>query len=93
MGSCAGRPVEFATLAGPLEIHIPPGSQAGRKLRVKGKGLPSKQPGDLYLVLQIVVPLSSAMHNAKPMKHCHKLLRAATHAQEKLHEHTLLHAT
>lgn len=51
-----GGPVEFATLAGPLEIHIPPGSQAGRKLRVKGKGLPSKQPGDLYLVLQIVVP-------------------------------------
>ena len=51
-----GGPVEFDTLAGLLEIQIPPGSQAGRKLRVKGKGLPSKQPGDLYLVLQIVVP-------------------------------------
>lgn len=51
-----GGPVEFDTLAGPLEIHIPPGSQAGRKLRVKGKGLPSRTPGDLYLVLQIIVP-------------------------------------
>ena len=39
-----------------LEINIPPGSQAGRKLRVKGKGLPSRTPGDLYLVVQIIVP-------------------------------------
>lgn len=51
-----GGPVEFDTLAGPLEINIPAGSQAGRKLRVKGKGLPSRTPGDLYLVLQIIVP-------------------------------------
>ncbi|MBP9940957.1 MAG: DnaJ domain-containing protein [Comamonas sp.] len=51
-----GGPVEFNTLAGTLEINIPPGSQAGRKLRVKGKGLPSRTPGDLYLVIQIIVP-------------------------------------
>lgn len=51
-----GGPVEFSTLAGTLEINIPPGSQAGRKLRVKGKGLPSRTPGDLYLVVQIIVP-------------------------------------
>lgn len=51
-----GGPVEFQTLAGHLEINIPAGSQAGRKLRVKGKGLPSRTPGDLYLVIQIIVP-------------------------------------
>ena len=51
-----GGPVEFETLAGTLEINIPPGSQAGRKLRVKAKGLPSRTPGDLYLVVQIIVP-------------------------------------
>lgn len=51
-----GGPVEFATLAGHLEINIPAGSQAGRKLRIKGKGLPSRTPGDLYLVVQIIVP-------------------------------------
>ena len=51
-----GGAVEFTTLAGTLEINIPPGSQAGRKLRVKGKGLPSRTPGDLYLVVQIIVP-------------------------------------
>lgn len=51
-----GGPVEFDTLAGPLEINIPASSQSGRKLRVKGKGLPSRTPGDLYLVVQIIVP-------------------------------------
>lgn len=51
-----GGPLEFSTLAGPLEINIPAGSQAGRKLRIKGKGLPSRTPGDLYLVVQIIVP-------------------------------------
>ena len=51
-----GGAVEFKTLAGTLEINIPAGSQAGRKLRVKGKGLPSRTPGDLYLVVQIMVP-------------------------------------
>lgn len=51
-----GGPVEFDTLAGPLEINIPASTQTGRKLRVKGKGLPSRTPGDLYLVVQIIVP-------------------------------------
>ena len=51
-----GGPVEFTTLAGPLEINVPAGSQPGRKLRVKGKGLPSATPGDLYLILQLQVP-------------------------------------
>jgi curved DNA-binding protein len=51
-----GGPVEFTTLAGPLEINVPAGSQPGRKLRIKGKGLPSSTPGDLYLVLQLQVP-------------------------------------
>lgn len=51
-----GGPVEFNTLAGELEINIPPGSQPGRKLRIKGKGLPSRAPGDLYLVVQVIVP-------------------------------------
>lgn len=51
-----GGPVEFTTLAGPLEISVPAGSQPGRKLRIKGKGLPSSTPGDLYLVLQLQIP-------------------------------------
>ncbi len=40
-------------------MKIPPDSQQGRKLRLKGKGLPGKQPGDFYVVLQIALPPSS----------------------------------
>jgi curved DNA-binding protein len=35
----------------------PPGSQAGQRLRIKGKGLASKTAtGDLYAVIKIVMP-------------------------------------
>jgi curved DNA-binding protein len=39
-----------------LELRIPPGSQTGRKLRLKGKGLPGDPPGDLYAKLRVVAP-------------------------------------
>ncbi|RMX04158.1 J domain-containing protein [Corticibacter populi] len=51
-----GGPVKLDTLAGALEINVPAGSQPGRKLRVKGRGLPAREPGDLYLVVQLAVP-------------------------------------
>ncbi len=39
-----------------VEINIPTGSQSGRKLRLKGRGIPGTTPGDLYLVLEVVLP-------------------------------------
>jgi hypothetical protein len=39
-----------------LELTIPPNTPAGRKMRLKGKGIPSKEPGDLYVVPNIVLP-------------------------------------
>ena len=45
------------TLDGAVELAIPPGTSAGRKFRVKGKGLPSKDgAGDLYATVRIVLP-------------------------------------
>ena len=41
---------------GSVELTVPAGSSAGRKLRLKGKGLPSVPPGDLYAVLTIALP-------------------------------------
>jgi curved DNA-binding protein len=41
---------------GSVQMSIPAGSSQGRKLRLKGKGIPGKAPGDLYVVLQIAVP-------------------------------------
>ena len=51
-----GATVDVPTPEGTVQLTIPKGSQAGRKLRLKGRGLPGKNPGDLYAVLQIVLP-------------------------------------
>ena len=43
-----------------MQLTIPPGSAAGRKLRLKGRGLPSAKasvaPGDLYAVITVALP-------------------------------------
>jgi curved DNA-binding protein len=54
-----GASVDIPTLDGRVTVKVPPGSRAGQKLRVRGKGLPrpkAEEPGDLYAVLQIVTP-------------------------------------
>ncbi|RFA30073.1 cytochrome C biogenesis protein [Alkalilimnicola ehrlichii] len=51
-----GTKLKAPTLAGQVDVTIPPSSQTGRKLRLKGLGLPGDPPGDQYLVLKIVTP-------------------------------------
>lgn len=51
-----GATVKVPTPAGVVDLKIPAGSQAGKKLRLKGRGIPARQAGDLYVVLQIVIP-------------------------------------
>jgi curved DNA-binding protein len=51
-----GATVDVPTPEGTVQLTIPKGSVAGRKLRLKGRGLPGKTPGDLYAVLAIVPP-------------------------------------
>ncbi len=51
-----GAPVTVPTLGGPVEMQIPPGSQAGQKLRLRGRGLPGKPAGEQYVQLKIVLP-------------------------------------
>ena len=51
-----GADVEAPTPTGRVEVTVPPGSAAGRKLRLKGRGLPGSTPGDFYFVLQIAIP-------------------------------------
>lgn len=51
-----GHQITIPTVAGKLKLTVPPGSQSGRELRLRGKGLPGKPPGDLYAVIKIVVP-------------------------------------
>jgi DnaJ-class molecular chaperone len=46
------------TLSGQVEIKIPPGTQNGQKLRVRGRGMANRDgtAGDLYVVATIVMP-------------------------------------
>jgi curved DNA-binding protein len=53
LGATVNIPMPSGAL---LELTIPPNTPAGRKMRLKGKGIPSKEPGDLYVVPNIVLP-------------------------------------
>lgn len=51
-----GAVVPVPTLGGPVNLRIPAGSQSGRKMRLKGRGLPGNPAGDEYVVLEIRIP-------------------------------------
>ncbi|SFM67955.1 DnaJ C-terminal domain-containing protein [Marinobacter zhejiangensis] len=51
-----GATITVPTVDGRVNVKVPKGSSSGRKLRLKGKGLPGKHPGDEIAVLQIVMP-------------------------------------
>lgn len=51
-----GAVIEVPTPSGAVELTVPAGSSEGRKLRLKGRGIPGKTPGDFYFVLKIALP-------------------------------------
>jgi len=53
-----GANIHVPTLTGEVNIKIPPGTQNGQKLRVRGRGLPKRDgaSGDLIVKTQIEVP-------------------------------------
>jgi curved DNA-binding protein len=54
-----GAVVPVETPDGTLNVRIPAGAQSGRRLRVRGKGIPADPPGDLFLEIQVVLPDAS----------------------------------
>ncbi|HEU4852024.1 MAG TPA: DnaJ C-terminal domain-containing protein [Telluria sp.] len=54
-----GGEIEADTPGGPVSVTVPAGSQNGRKLRLKGRGIPGQPAGNLYLVLEVVLPPAS----------------------------------
>ena len=51
-----GASVKVPTPDGKVDLKIPAGSASGKKLRLKGRGIPAKEPGDLFVVLDIALP-------------------------------------
>lgn len=55
-----GASVRVPTPDGALEMTVPAGSQTGRKLRLKGRGIPGSPAGDLYVMLKLVLPAADS---------------------------------
>ena len=55
-----GAKFKVPTPNGAVNLNIPQDSQAGRKLRLKGRGIPGTPAGDLIATLRIVLPAAES---------------------------------
>jgi curved DNA-binding protein len=51
-----GGSVKIPTPDGSVDMKIPASSSSGRKLRLKGRGIPAQSPGNFYVTLKVVLP-------------------------------------
>ncbi|MFC7760548.1 DnaJ C-terminal domain-containing protein [Catellatospora bangladeshensis] len=53
-----GATVPLCTPGGETKVTVPPGTSSGRRLRLRGQGMPHRrgEPGDLFAEVRIVVP-------------------------------------
>ncbi|MDX1588408.1 MAG: DnaJ C-terminal domain-containing protein [Oleiphilaceae bacterium] len=51
-----GATVAVPTLGGTVNLKVPAGSRQGKKLRLKGKGLPGNPAGDQIVQLEVAMP-------------------------------------
>ena len=54
-----GATVDVPTPEGPVQLRVPPGTSSGRRLRLRGRGVPAqgdRAAGDLFARVEIVVP-------------------------------------
>ncbi len=51
-----GIQLKVPTLGGDVALRVPAGAASGRKLRLKGRGLPGKPPGDQFVLIEVQVP-------------------------------------
>ncbi|HEX7037399.1 MAG TPA: DnaJ C-terminal domain-containing protein [Pseudomonadales bacterium] len=60
-----GAELTVPTLGGDVKLKVPPGSQSGNRLRLKGRGLPGDPPGDQYVTLKVVLPKPTKAEHRK----------------------------
>lgn len=68
-----GATLKVPTLGGEVDLKIPAGSDSGRKMRLKGRGMPGSDAGDQYVVLDVRAP---AAHSDE-QREAYKRLRDA----------------
>jgi curved DNA-binding protein len=55
-----GATVKVPTPEGPVDLKIPSGTSGGRKLRLRGRGIPGTPSGDLYVIVNITLPAADS---------------------------------
>jgi curved DNA-binding protein len=55
-----GSKIDVPTLGGTVELALPAGAASGRKLRLKGRGLPGTTPGDEFVTILVQVPVAES---------------------------------
>ncbi len=62
VSAALGATIEVPTIdGGKAELKIPAGAQTGRRMRLRGKGMPvvnSRETGDLYIQITVETPVS-----------------------------------
>lgn len=73
-----GGHVRVPTLDGPVEITIPKHTQAGRRLRLKGKGWPRRggERGDQYAEIRVTIPSHPSAEEERLYHELAELLKA-----------------
>jgi len=51
-----GATLTVPTLGGEVDLKIPAGSNSGTRMRLRGRGMPGKTPGDQFITLEVHVP-------------------------------------
>jgi curved DNA-binding protein len=51
-----GTQLEVPTLGGNVHLNVPPGSSGGKRLRLRGRGMPGVPAGDQFVVLELRAP-------------------------------------
>lgn len=70
-----GGKIEVPTLEGTVSMTLPPGTDSGKKFKLKGKGVPSKGSGtrgDQYAVIKIIVPKNPSEKTRQALKEVDK---------------------
>jgi len=81
-----GGELEVPTLDGPATVKIPAGTQHGKILRLRGRGVPSLQggpPGDLNIRVFIEVPTKLSPEQRKALEHFAALCDKDSYPQRK----------
>src|SRR5690606_30501561 len=77
--------VEIPTLAGPVEIELPEGTQTGKQFRLRGKGikgLRSSYPGDLYAHVLVETPVRLTERQKELMRELDASLKDPKHSPQ-----------